>query len=177
ILSSKKDPGFRLAPIGRRIRDFVWEVMLQGKVIRQRPLPGIAHALVFWAFCAFAIVTLNHCAIIFGAGFLNPEGAFGRFYFYFAAVFAAACSIGIAGLFIRRFFVRPKWLEPLSPESGVIAALIFLLMISYLAAFFISDEGPTARGLWWVHTLTLLAFLPIIPHTKHLHLLLSPFTI
>jgi Fe-S oxidoreductase len=31
--------------------------------------------------------------------------------------------------------------------------------------------------LWWVHTLTLLAFLPIVPHTKHLHLVLSPATI
>ena len=31
--------------------------------------------------------------------------------------------------------------------------------------------------LWWVHVLTLLAFLPLIPHTKHLHLVLSPLTI
>ena len=33
------------------------------------------------------------------------------------------------------------------------------------------------RALWWIHTLTLLAFLPFIPHTKHLHLVLSPFTV
>ncbi|MCU1294362.1 MAG: putative iron-sulfur cluster binding protein [Bryobacterales bacterium] len=31
--------------------------------------------------------------------------------------------------------------------------------------------------MWWIHTLTLLAFLPLIPHTKHLHLILSPLTI
>ena len=31
--------------------------------------------------------------------------------------------------------------------------------------------------LWWVHTLALLVFLPLIPHTKHLHLVLSPATI
>ena len=36
---------------------------------------------------------------------------------------------------------------------------------------------PTARALWWAHTLCLLAFLPLIPHTKHLHLVLSPATI
>ena len=30
---------------------------------------------------------------------------------------------------------------------------------------------------WWLHTLTLLAFLPLIPHTKHLHLVLSPVTV
>ena len=177
ILAAKKDPDFHLAPIFPRIRDFVWEVMLQGKVIRERPLPGIAHAVVFWAFCAFALVTLNHCALVFGIGFLNPDGIFGRFYIYFAAAFAIACAVGILGLFIRRFVIRPKWLEPLSPESGIIAGLIFILMVSYLAAFFVGDAGPAARALWWIHTLTLLSFLPLIPHTKHLHLLLSPFTV
>jgi len=59
------DAGFRLPPLGRRVRDFLWEVMLQGKVIRQRPLPGLAHALVFWGFCAFALVTVNHFAAAF----------------------------------------------------------------------------------------------------------------
>ena len=33
------------------------------------------------------------------------------------------------------------------------------------------------RVNWWLHTLALLVFLPLIPHTKHLHLLLSPVTI
>ena len=28
-----------------------------------------------------------------------------------------------------------------------------------------------------MHTLTLLVFLPMIPHTKHLHLVLSPLTV
>ena len=110
ILASKKDPNFHLFPIGRRVWDFVSEVLFQSKVIRERPLPGVAHALVFWAFLAFALVTLNHCAVGLGIGFLLPTGFFGRFYSYFAAVFALACAAGIAGLFIRRFLVRPRWL-------------------------------------------------------------------
>src|SRR6516225_6253060 len=73
VFASKDDPDFHIHPIGRRLWNFIWEVMLQGKVIRQRPLPGLAHALVFWAFCAFALVTLNHAALVFGAAFLNPE--------------------------------------------------------------------------------------------------------
>jgi Fe-S oxidoreductase len=177
ILASKKDGDFHLFPIGRRIRDFVWEVLLQAKVIRERPLAGLAHAFVFWAFCAFALVTLNHCATAFGAAFLDPAGPFGRIYYYIAAAFAAACAIGIFGLFARRFFVRPKWLGELSWGSGLVALLIFLLMVTYLAAFFVQPDSLAARALWWTHTLTLLAFLPVIPHTKHLHLVLSPFTI
>ncbi len=178
ILASKKDADFHLFPVGKRVWDFVWEVMCQAKVIRQRPLPGLAHALVFWGFCAFALVTLNHCAVGFGGGFLDPNGIFGPFYFYFAAVFAVACAVGIAGLFVRRFLVRPRWLgEKLSCESGFIALLIFLLMVTYLAAFFVPDTGSAIRALWWTHTLTLFVFLPIIPHTKHLHLVLSPVTV
>ena len=178
ILRSKKDADFHLFPLWPRLRDFVWEVMLQGKVIRQRPLAGFAHALVFWAFCAFALVTLNHCALLFGSGFLNPAGAAGRLYSYLAALFAIACAAGIAGLFIRRFFVRPRWLgEELSWESGLIALLIFVLMITYLCAFWVAAGTPAARAIWWIHTLTLIAFLPVIPQTKHLHLVLSPFTV
>ncbi|MGD0730994.1 MAG: heterodisulfide reductase-related iron-sulfur binding cluster [Terracidiphilus sp.] len=178
ILQSKKDPGFHLFPLGKRIRDFFWEVLCQAKVVRERPLPGLAHAFVFWAFCAFALVTLNHCAVAFGMGFLNPSGPVGRLYFYLAAVFALACAVGILGLFIRRFFIRPPWLgAKLSYQSGVIALLIFLLMATYLASFFVADSSPAARVLWWIHTLTLLAFLPLIPHTKHLHLVLSPITV
>ena len=60
ILKSKKDPDFHLGTIGRRVWDFFSEVLCQSKVIRQRPLPGLAHAFVFWGFCAFALVTLNH---------------------------------------------------------------------------------------------------------------------
>jgi Fe-S oxidoreductase len=178
ILASKKDADFRLSPLSKRIWDFFWEVLFQTKVIRQRPLPGLAHAFVFWGFCAFALVTLNHCAVGLGLGFLDPSGWFGRFYFYFAAVFAVVCAVGIFGLFVRRFLVRPRWLgDKLSWESGFIAVLIFLLMATYLAAFCVDDTSTIARLLWWAHTITLLIFLPIIPHTKHLHLVLSPATI
>lgn len=178
ILHSKKDADFHLFPLGRRVWDFFWEVLCQAKVIRQRPLPGLAHAFVFWGFCAFALVTLNHCAVGFGIGFLSDDGWFARFYFYLAAAFAIACAGGIFGLFIRRFLVRPRWLgAQLSWESGFIAFLIFALMVTYLAAFFVADASAASRLLWWAHTAALLTFLPIIPHTKHLHLVLSPATV
>jgi Fe-S oxidoreductase len=178
ILQSKKDAGFSLFPLGRRVWDFFWEVFCQGKVIRQRPLPGLAHAFVFWGFLAFALVSMNHLALGFGIGFLPPSSLIGGFYFLFAAVWALLVAVSIAGLFVRRFFVRPVWLgQKVSYESGVIAFLIFLLMASYLAAYFVQDGGIAARSLWWTHTLTLLAFLPLIPHTKHLHLVLSPVTV
>src|SRR5580698_7112170 len=177
ILKSRKDPGFHLGNIGKRTWDFFWEVLCQAKVIRERPLPGLAHAFVFWSFLAFALVTLNHIATGFGLPLLTSNGLsryapwFADFYFLFAALFAIACAISIAGLFIRRFLVRPIWLaregHELSWESGVIAGLIFALMATYLASFYVADASPAARLLWWAHTLSLLVFLPLVPHTKH----------
>jgi Fe-S oxidoreductase len=176
ILASKPDADFQLRPIGPRIRKVLWEVAAQGLVIAQRPLPGLAHALVFWGFCVFALVTLNHFAEGFGLGFLS-DGGFSRFYFLFAGVFAVAVAISIAALAFRRFVVRPKWLEPLSPESGLIAFLIFALMITYLARFWVPEGSAAGWAVWWAHTLLLLAFLPLIPGTKHMHLVLSPLTV
>src|SRR5689334_224722 len=117
IRSAKPDADFSLRPVGPRIRELLWEVALQAKVIRQRPLPGIAHALVFWGFCAFALVTLNHIAIGFGTRLLSSDSL----YLLLAAIFAVLVAISISGLFVRRFILRPKWLGDLSYESGVIA--------------------------------------------------------
>ncbi len=172
ILTARKDLGFSIHPIARRIRDFVWEVLCQAKVIRERPLPGLAHAFVFWGFLAFALVSLNHLAVGLRLGFLAP----GSSYFLFAAAWAVLVAISIAGLFVRRFFIRPVWLGKVSYESGFIALLIFTLMLTYLAAFF--TRGETAlKTLWWAHTLTLFVFLPLVPRTKHLHLVLSPIAV
>ena len=177
ILTARKDLGWCLRPISRRIRAFTSEVLFQSKVIRERPLPGLAHAFVFWGFLVFALVSLNHLATGLRLGFLSPVSLIGRFYFTFAAMWALLVAVSIFGLFVRRFFVRPIWLGKVSAESGVIALLIFLLMVTYLVAFLIPATSPALKALWWTHTLTLLVFLPLIPHTKHLHLVLSPFTI
>jgi Fe-S oxidoreductase len=173
IRSSRSEPGFQWNSFAPRAGKFLWEVMLQGKVIRDRPLPGIAHALVFWGFCAFVLVTTNHVVEGYGFVLIPRESTFGRVYFGFVAIFAAAVAISIAGLAIRRFIARPVWLGKVAPESGFIALLILILMVTYLADY----AFEPSRWNWWIHTLALLIFLPLIPHTKHLHLILSPAAI
>ncbi len=172
IEAAKPDPKFSIHPIPKRVWDFFWEVMCQAKVIRERPLPGLAHAFVFWGFCVFALITLNHFAQALGFPIL--DNMFGDAYKTFARWFGVAVAISILGLFVRRFFVRPKWLGELSKESGIIALLIFALMVTFiLVALYPQHE----KALWWAHTAALLAFMPLIPHTKHLHLVISPVTI
>jgi len=177
ISAARPDPGFRLGDLVPRTRSFVWEVLLQSKVIQQRPAAGVAHAFVFWGFCAFTLITVNHIATGFGVPLLSRASGFGRLYFGFAAVFAAAVAISIAYLAVRRFILRPIWLGKVSPESGIIAGLIFVLMVTYLGSLLLPEAGAAGRAIWWTHTLALLVFLPLVPHTKHLHLILSPAAI
>ena len=96
IRGSRPTPDFEISPLGPRIRQFIWEVMLQGKVIQQRPLPGLAHAFVFWGFCAFGLVTVNHVASGFGIRFLSMDNVFGRFYLGFVALWAVAVAIWVS---------------------------------------------------------------------------------
>ena len=177
IRAARPDPDFHLGSLRRRLWIFFSQVLCQTKVIRERPLPGLAHAFVFWGFCAFALVTVNHIAAGLGSRFLEQRSVFGALYFWFAFAFAVCCAVSIAALAFRRFIIRPKTLGPLSPESGVIALLIFLLMVTYMPMWWVSENSPAGHALWWSHTLIILAFLPLIPHTKHLHLILSPLTI
>ena len=93
IRAAKSDPGFSIHPIAKRVWDFFWEVMCQAKVIRERPLPGLAHAFVFWGFCIFGLITLNHFAT--GLGFPILDNMFGDAYKKFAAWFGVAVAVSI----------------------------------------------------------------------------------
>ena len=177
VAAAKPDADFRLGALIPRIRDFISEVLLQSKVITQRPLAGAAHALVFWGFCAFSLVTINHFAAGFGHPLLSRDSAFGKAWFGLAALFAVAVAAAITYLAARRFIARPIWLGKVAPESGIIAGLIFVLMATYLGGLAAAEGSFAGHALWWTHTLALLIFLPLIPHTKHLHLVLSPATI
>ena len=178
IRASKRDAGFVWGSTGSRVRNWVDEVLLQRKVMRERPLPGIAHALVFWGFLVFGLVTLDHVLSGFGLNVLSPDGTFGRIYFAVAGVFALAVTTSMIGLAVRRFLVRPRWLGELSGTSAVITILILTLMLTYLAGWlWLPENSPAGRVNWWLHTLALLLFLPIVPRSKHLHLLMSPAAI
>ena len=95
VRHARTTPDFPLQPLGWRAWRFISEVLLQVKVIKDRPLAGIAHAFVFWGFCAFALITVNHIAMGFGYTLLSRESAFGRFYYGFVAAFAVAVAVSI----------------------------------------------------------------------------------
>ena len=161
----------------RRLWSVFAEVVLQTRVIRERPVAGVLHALVMWGFFAFAWVSLEH----FAAGFLGLDTAEAGHSWYadFAGVWAVAVLAGILGLSYRRFVVRPKALgDHVSGTSALVALLIVTLMATYLADWLVLDPPSESwRVNWWVHSGALLGMLWLIPNSKHLHLVLAPVAI
>lgn len=169
--------GFVIDQIPRRLWRFVWEVLLQGTVIKQRPFAGLMHALVFWGFLAFIPITLDHFARGFGFYLLGRSELYATLS-TIVAVLAVAVLIGMIALLVRRFVFRPPALGPVKLESGIVGLLIVILMVTYLLDLYtFTDHGSVAaKANWWVHSLSILAFMWLIPRSKHLHLVLSPVT-
>ena len=149
------------------------EVMLQTRVLAERPVTGLLHALVMWGFFAFAWMSLEHLAVGFYG--LDLARADTSWYGGFAAVWAAAVLVGIVGLSVRRFVMRPQIFGKPSASSALVAALIILLMVTYLLGWGTLPVATAAWKInWWLHTLSLLGMLVVIPNSKHLHLVLGP---
>ncbi|MEM7586305.1 MAG: (Fe-S)-binding protein [Acidobacteriota bacterium] len=146
------------------------EVMLQTRVIGDRPVVGAMHAAVFGGFVFFGLETMEHFLKPFGIHFIPP------FYKHFISVWAVLVSVGIFGLAYRRFVMVKISPDPKSYSSGVVALLILVLMGTYLYA----QTGPTglaAKANWWVHALVILIFPQMILSSKHFHILMAPINI
>jgi Fe-S oxidoreductase len=171
-------PGaFALDDIGDRVRRFLVDVVFQVRTIRERPVVGLAHAFVFWGFVAFAGYTTVE--FLRGLGIVDLTDT--RWFFAYRVVlvpFATAVLAGILFLLVRRAVFQPAALgTKLSIESVVIALFIATLMATFLLAFNLEEASAAGRVNWWLHMLVILAFLALIPASKHLHLVLSPITV
>jgi Fe-S oxidoreductase len=160
-----------------RIRRFVLDVVLQRQTIRERPAAGVAHALVFWGFVAFGGYTAVEFLKGLGIADVTASTAF-HVYRLALVPFAAAVLLGITILLIRRVFIRPVGLgQTLSRESVVIGLFIATLMTTFLLGFLVDERTGAGRANWWLHMLVILAFLALIPASKHFHLVVSPLTV
>jgi Fe-S oxidoreductase len=168
---------FNVDDVGFRVSRWFADVLFQRKTIVERPLAGLMHAFVFWGFVAFALYT--SVEFLYGLGIVNLTG-YGWFHAYRLALvpFASAVLLGILYLLIRRAFVRPIALGTrVSVESIVIALFIATLMITFLLTFQLTEGTTAATVNWWAHMLVILAFMALIPASKHFHLVLSPVTV
>ncbi len=168
---------FSVENVAFRVSRWLGDVLLQRQTIRERPLAGFAHALVFWGFVAFALYTATE--FLHGLGIADfTHTRFFRAYTIVLTPFAVAVLAGILYLLVRRAFFRPPGLgDHVSAESIVIGLFIATLMITFLLGARLQEGSTAAQVNWWVHASVILAFLALIPASKHFHLVLSPITV
>ena len=206
LLLGTADPENRFENLAGRAVNAALDVVLQRKVLR-KPVTGLLHLLVVWGFFVFTVNTINHFTGAFVDGFhLFGDTALARCHMVMGDLFAVLILVGVAGLGIRRFILKPDCLTRASVESAIMLSFIGGAMIAFLAAnateialgrvdypayrfvsvLLANAMGPIAEGqirvlahvAWWADSLLPLALLALvlIP-TKHLHLLSAPFNI
>jgi Fe-S oxidoreductase len=176
VLKGKSD--FSIDQLPDRLLRVFNEVILHKKVASGgRKFAGIMHAFVMYGFIFFGLITINHFLMAFGIHLFNET--FRLWYFkIFGAPWAFLCSFGILALAYRRFVLKPKALGKFSATSGVVTIFIVTLMITYLIDELHLLKSPVALKVnWWLHSGVIGGFLFLIPKSKHMHLVLSPFNI
>ena len=176
VLTGKSD--FTTDQLPDRLKRVFDEVILHKKVAgRGRKYAGIMHALVMYGFIFFGLITINHFLMAFGLYLFNDT--FRLWYFrILGGPWAFFCSFGILALAYRRFVIKPKALGKFSATSAVVTVFIVTLMVTYLIDELHLLKNPIAYKVnWWIHSGVIGGFLFLIPKSKHMHLVLSPFNI
>jgi Fe-S oxidoreductase len=149
----------------------IWEVLSQNVVLRNRPWVGLAHLPLFFGLLAFLFKSLLHVMAGLGFEYEAPE-----WYNRLLDVVAILALVGIVFLAVRRYFVDKEKLTHLL-ESGIILALIALLMITHLLERVVVADSMAGATNWWVHLIVLAVFPAVIAYGKHLHLILAPVNV
>jgi len=143
--------------VWKRIGDLIVKVGLFKPVFRLRLGPSILHGLIGWGFLTFLLINLADLIYAFtNFKLLESLGAVGNFYRLLADVAGVAIIVGIIGMVIRRFLVRPKTLSVresthLLPkaragiwrDSAIVAAFIFTHNMGRLLgeSFYVASTG------------------------------------
>lgn len=163
--------------LGTRARRWLVDVLGQRQTIRERPVAGAAHAIVFWGFLAFSLYTAAEFLRDLSIVDLTTTPWFHAYRILLTPVALGVLS-GIVFLAIRRGIVRPPALgRTVSAESLLVAVLIATLMVTFLLTWRFEAASLAGRVNTWTHAVVILAFLALIPASKHFHLVLSPVTV
>jgi Fe-S oxidoreductase len=146
VLKGRRDSIKRSA--GRRLPYALFETFSEKHVLRTRFFPGFFHALIFWGFVLFLFSTVSMLLEGFFNVELLGEGKVSVSIRFLTDIFALFVSVGVVGLALRRFILKPEALHLPNPDNGVILKskvkshpqfksaivlfLIFFLMITYI---------------------------------------------
>jgi Fe-S oxidoreductase len=183
---------------GKRFFRMLRVVFAQSKLFK-RAQAGWMHAFIFWGFCILLVRAAQFFLIGFFPKIEWPDfGILVPAYFFAKDFFIVLIFLAISYAFFRRTVLKPNRLT-LSVEGLVILGMIAIILASdvffdaagNLKIFswesplgalvfkvfseFLSDSTWIALHniSYWVHVLSILIFLNLLPNSKHFHIVTS----
>ena len=191
VIRGRKDTDARTNRLGRRAWYALKTTILQGRVLRDRPVVSVFHAFIFYAFVLYLFVNLLDAIEGFvDLGPLAPDGV-RTVYGWFADLFSLLAVIGVVALVLRRFLTPARrdfsFNQLTLLDEKVRAGYIQRdsLIVSVFILFHVGSRvighaatGPHAMAWrifgYWGALGSVLLFLIYFPYSKHVHLLVAP---
>lgn len=186
-----------------RIKRVISIVFGQSKLLKDKK-SGIMHVMMFYGFILVQFGAIDMFVKGLSPGNHLPFGPLYPGFVFFQELVMLMILVAVVLAFYRRYIEKLVRLKR-GFKAGLVLIFIGTLMLSVLfgngmellmyeealswtapvasgIAFVFSFLSPTAAGVlfyisWWVHTLTLLAFLVYIPQSKHAHLIAAPVNV
>jgi len=188
--------------IGKRAKALLVNVFGQRRMFEE-PVIGIAHLVIFYAFVFYALSFWWNLVKGLIPSLPIPFADDVPFMSVALEILGVVALLGLTAAAIRRYLFTPERLER-TADATIILCLITLVLITFLggqgfkaATHSIYNlwspvgsllgerlntsglSGEAARpyyvAFWWAHMIVVLFFLAYLPHSKHMHLLVSPF--
>jgi Fe-S oxidoreductase len=168
-------PANRLSVIPRRVTRAVVDGVGQRKFLRDEQPSGIAHALIFWGFLVLLLQIVTMFGRTFDADWSPPRDV--DAFALMRDLIAVVVIGGVGYMLYRRLVAHTPRLFGLtgaeqryrqSPHwEGV---LILVLIVLVVGGGLVYDHTGSAVA-WWVHNVTVLVFLCLLPLSKHFHVI------
>ncbi len=190
--------------VQQRIQEVLVNVFGQKKLLKDTR-SGIMHVIMFYGFIILQFGAIELIIKGFVRGFEFPLGDAHKYFSLSQEITTVLVLLAVGYAFYRRYMEKlPRLKRGLKP--GLVLIFLSTLMtsilltlafehvwlgrtdysvyapVSTLLAGCFDEIGTTAAGglfylFWWVHLLTLLAFLVYVPQSKHAHLLFAPVNV
>ncbi|MGG4457648.1 heterodisulfide reductase-related iron-sulfur binding cluster [Brevibacillus porteri] len=186
-----------------RVNEFLTQVFGQTKLLKD-PKSGVMHIIMFYGFIILQFGAIELIIKGFVKGFEYPMGEAHKFFSLSQEITTFLVLLAVGYAYYRRYIEKVKRLKR-GFKSGLVIIFLTTLMlsifftlafehlwqgdsvgvyapISSLIASFFTGMRPEIAGalfylFWWVHLLTLLAFIVYVPQSKHAHVLFAPVNI
>lgn len=197
-----KKTEFDLA-LKERLKD-IWVIVFgQSKLLKDKK-SGIIHVMMFYGFILVQFGAIDMFVKGLAPGHHLPFGVFYPGFTFFQELVTLTILVAVVWAFYRRYIEKLVRLKK-GFYAGLVLIFIGTLMISVLfgngmlqiwqgeaatwtepvaslIALVFGWMSPAAAMVlffiaWWIHTITILAFLIYIPQSKHAHLIAAPVNV